>query len=204
MADITSEDRGKMNDTLRISWYTITEDLGPGRRFALWVQGCHKSCAGCIAPSLRDPEGGESISVNSLADIIISSGADLTISGGEPFLQSEALCTLIDKVRGQRPDTGVICYTGYTYEDIAADPLTGRIDLLIDGEYIEALDDGRPMRGSSNQRLIFLTDRYSENDLPRSRQNRFIFTDKGFRMTGIPSDGAKALIDMLTDKGAQI
>lgn len=187
---------------IRISWYTLTEDLGPGKRFALWVQGCKRNCKGCIAPSLRDMDGGEVMKISDLAKRIISSGADLTISGGEPYLQSEALCVLIDTVRTSRPQTGVICYTGNTYEDISSDPLTSRVDLLIDGEYIEELDDGRPMRGSSNQRLIFLTDRYDTKDLPANRQNRFIFTEKGFRMTGIPSDGAKALIDMMSNGDA--
>ncbi|MBQ5310932.1 MAG: radical SAM protein [Oscillospiraceae bacterium] len=184
-------------ETLRISWYTITEDLGPQKRFALWVQGCRKQCEGCIAPTLRDINGGTEISVTEMADIVISSGCDITISGGEPFLQSEALHRMIGIVREKRPQTGVICYTGYRYEDICDDPFIQDIDPLIDGEYIGSLDDGRPMRGSSNQRLLFLTNRYSEDDMPTMRKNSIIFTENGFRMTGIPSDGARAFIDIM-------
>lgn len=35
----------------------------------------------------------------------------------------------------------------------------GKIDLLIDGEYIPELNDGIGLRGSSNQRFHFLTER---------------------------------------------
>ncbi|MBR4224273.1 MAG: radical SAM protein, partial [Oscillospiraceae bacterium] len=122
---------------IRISWYTVTTDLGSGKRFALWVQGCKKRCRGCIAPSLRDMDGGELMDEEELIQAIVSSDAEgITISGGEPFLQSAALVHILDGVRRRR-DMGVICYTGMRYEDIADDPLIGHIDLLIDGEYIE-------------------------------------------------------------------
>lgn len=189
---------------LRISWYTSdTECLGPGRRFALWVQGCRKSCEGCIAPTLRDTAGGRIVSTDELAEEIICSDCEgLSISGGEPFLQADELARLILTVRATRPDIGVIVYTGYFYEDLLQDNDTDKLlnvtDILIDGEYVAAFDDGMAMRGSSNQRVLFLTDRYRPSDLPRRRTNRFIFSGGTMRMIGIPSDGAKALLDTFT------
>ena len=86
-----------------------TEVLGPYKRYAIWVQGCNKRCKGCIAPGAQPLSGGYSVSVEDLAaDILsVSDIEGITISGGEPFLQQEALCELIALVRRKR-DIGVI------------------------------------------------------------------------------------------------
>ena len=114
----------------------------------------------------REETGGTLIPVNALAVEIALSGMDgLTVSGGEPFLQADALAQMIDMIR-KKKDMGVIVYTGYTIEQLQtiqeASALLRRIDLLIDGPYIKELDDGLSLRGSSNQRIICLTDRYRE------------------------------------------
>lgn len=140
--------------------------LGPGVRYALWVQGCPRRCPGCVAPEAQALDGGTELETGALAWEILLSGAEgLTISGGEPFLQAEALAELIRTVRRKR-DLGVIVYTGYRYEELLADPaaraLLEETDLLIDGPYVKELDDGKSLRGSSNQRVIPLTERYRE------------------------------------------
>ncbi len=140
--------------------------LGPGRRFCLWVQGCRQRCPGCISPMSQEEDGGRLIPANALAVEIALSGMEgLTISGGEPFLQAAALADMIDMIHARR-DMGVIVYTGYTLErlreDPEAQPLLERTDLLIDGPYIRELDDGRSLRGSSNQRALCLTERYRD------------------------------------------
>lgn len=79
--------------------------LGPGVRYALWVQGCPRRCPGCVAENAWDPDGGERIPVDALAVEIVLSGAEgLTVSGGEPFLQAEALAELLEKVKKTLPD----------------------------------------------------------------------------------------------------
>ena len=35
------------------AWIACTEVEGPGKRFALWVQGCHLVCKGCCNPDMR-------------------------------------------------------------------------------------------------------------------------------------------------------
>ncbi len=138
--------------------------LGPGARYVLWVQGCGKSCEGCVAQNAHDMKLGTPIEEGALAlEIALSEAEGLTISGGEPFLQAAALAELIDRIHAKRP-MGVIVYTGYTYEELKdipdADMLLSRIDLLIDGPYRKELDDNKSLRGSSNQRVIPLTDLY--------------------------------------------
>ena len=112
----------------------------------------------------REENEGRLIPVSALATEIALSGMDgLTISGGEPFLQAEALAEMIDMIHA-RCDMGIIVYSGYTIEQLRehaeASALLDRIDLLIDGPYIRELDDGLSLRGSSNQRAICLTERY--------------------------------------------
>ena len=120
----------------------------------------------------------------------------LTVSGGEPFLQAEALARLIDRLR-KRKEIGVILYTGYTLEELrgqqapeGSGALLERIDLLIDGPYIANLNDGGALRGSSNQRVIPLTERYRDRlwmyGAGRERQVELRYTEEGFGIVGVP------------------
>jgi anaerobic ribonucleoside-triphosphate reductase activating protein len=140
--------------------------LGPGSRYVLWVQGCEQRCPGCVAENARNMENGKPVGIDALAiEIALSKAEGLTISGGEPFLQAKELARMLDIIAEKR-DMGVIVYTGYRYEDLMDDTdskqLLSRIDLLIDGPYVQKLDDGKSLRGSSNQRVIPITDRYKD------------------------------------------
>lgn len=178
---------------LRIYMMPVTtEALGPYRRCAFWVQGCTRRCPGCISPDAQSLDGGVLVEVEQLAQQIsqLSSVEGITISGGEPFLQQSALCELIDLVRKRR-DLGVIVYTGLLYSEIAESPLAQRCDLIIDGEYVEKLNDDRSLRGSSNQNIICISDRYrsvvdSYYGCP-GRRIEFIQRNGRFDMVGIPS-----------------
>ena len=169
-----------------------TKSLGPFKRYALWVQGCNKRCPGCISPDAQPLDGGIVTNVADLAAEILSAPEieGITISGGEPFLQQDALCELIDYVRDKR-DIGVIVYTGLLYSEIERSALASRCDLIIDGEYIEVLNDDKSLRGSSNQNIICVSNRY--RDVVESHYGRLgrkiEFVSRGDRldMIGIPS-----------------
>ena len=138
--------------------------LGPFERYCLWVSGCNRHCPGCISPESHDMYAGTQLDTGALAWEIIASGTEgITISGGEPFLQAPALCQLLQTIKRHR-DMGVIIYTGFLLEEITSleggAELLALCDLLIDGPYIRQLDDGKSLRGSSNQRVIPLTQRY--------------------------------------------
>lgn len=140
--------------------------LGPGSRYGIWVSGCNRGCPGCVAPDSHDMTKGTPIETGALAwDILLAESDGLTISGGEPFLQAEALAELVRTVR-RRQDLGVIVYTGFLLEELQQMPgaaaLLEQTDLLIDGPYIQELDDGLSLRGSSNQRVHLLTPRYAD------------------------------------------
>lgn len=150
---------------LRIGYsWRDTEVLGPGHRFALWLQGCERRCLRCTSPNLQPLEGGSLEEASVLAHAIADTAGirGVTISGGEPFLQADALAELLAVLRGLRPDLDVIVFTGYRKEELSwpeAERVLGYVDLLIDGEYVDALNDDRGLRGSSNQRMFFLTSR---------------------------------------------
>ena len=181
---------------MKIRLYMIipnTYVLGPGRRFGIWVQGCNKHCKGCLAPDSWDKNGGYETSITDLAEEILSVDdiEGITISGGEPFLQQDALCELIKKVR-ERKDIGVILYTGMNFAEIKDTALARYADLIVDGEYILELNDNKSLRGSSNQNIIFITERYkdviSKYYGVQGRKIELNIFDGMTRMIGIPSN----------------
>lgn len=136
---------------------------GPGFRLAVFAQGCPHHCPGCHNPQTHPFEGGELMDTDQLLDILDSNPLlkGITLSGGEPFCQPEAMAELARQAHQRGKD--VVCFTGYTLEqlldtkDDAIRALLEQIDILIDGPYIEAQRDLTLLfRGSANQRLIDL------------------------------------------------
>jgi len=187
------------NELLRVhAILNRTNVLGPGERFALWLQGCEKNCKDCISPSSRNPDAGTLLSVDSLVDKILSENniEGITISGGEPFLQFMALHTLLRKLR-EKSSLGVIIYTGYYLTELRdmnvseiEDIIAKYSDIIIDGPYIDELNDGKSLRGSSNQTVHFLSSRYKENVSPvydqDNRKFEIIYNSEEAFLVGIP------------------
>lgn len=171
--------------------------LGPGDRYCLWVQGCKRRCPGCISPASRMKDAGYEMPAGALAAEIAYSGAEgVTLSGGEPFLQAGALAEMLRQLREvYHKDLGVVAYTGYLLEELrqmdAAKALLDRVDLLIDGPYVQALDDGKSLRGSSNQRVIPLTSRYNVPEVLNlygddARPVEYFWHGSGVSQVGVP------------------
>ena len=134
---------------------------GPGIRMAVFFQGCHMHCKGCHNQGAWEPNGGvemdtEEIKRRMAIDPLLSG---ITLSGGEPFLQSEAALDLAKFAHSL--GLNVWCYTGYRMDDIlhkgddAQVALLKEADVLVDGPYQQdkhSLD--LKWRGSSNQRVI--------------------------------------------------
>ena len=134
---------------------------GPGFRTSIYCAGCAHRCPGCHNPQSWDFAGGKEVTVEELLEVIKSDEfANVTFSGGDPLYQVEAFTELARRVKGETDKT-IWCYTGFTYEEVLADPRLNQIlpylDALVDGPYVEALrDTNLPFRGSSNQRIINL------------------------------------------------
>lgn len=150
-----------------------TQVEGPGVRYCIWVQGCSRRCKGCFAKATWDFDGGTKMAVQDIiAEISATEEIEgVTFLGGEPFEQPEGLYLLAKEAR--KNGRSVLCFTGFTYEQLLGFPkdsfvrkLLSEIDLLIDSPFEEEnFDLSRPWVGSSNQRYLFLTNRYSEKDI---------------------------------------
>ncbi|GAA0460246.1 hypothetical protein Ade02nite_14470 [Paractinoplanes deccanensis] len=170
--------------------------LGPGSRYVVWVQGCGIGCAGCVSPQWIPVDHSRARDVAGLADDIAGRAADgLTISGGEPFAQADAVAALIAAVR-ERRDLSVMSYTGYTLEHLRAHGspgqhrLLGSLDLLVDGPYLAHRQAALRWRGSANQRLHFLTGRHAGlRDAPDHSAGLQIevAADETVRWLGVPA-----------------
>ncbi len=136
---------------------------GPGFRLAVFAQGCPHHCPGCHNPQTHPFEGGKLVDTDQLLDMLTANPllSGITLSGGEPFCQPEAFALLAQQTHEKGKH--VMCYTGYTLdqllasEDTAIRSLLEHIDILVDGPYLEAQRDlTLQFRGSANQRLIDL------------------------------------------------
>ncbi|MDB4954144.1 MAG: radical protein [Myxococcales bacterium] len=166
-----------MKSVVRVA--TIVDDTlaeGPGRRWALWVQGCPIRCAGCCNPEMFDERGGTEWSVADLLARIPSEVEGVTFLGGEPFTQATELAALARAVKAR--GLTVMVFSGYPLAELQARAdaaaLLACIDLLVDAPYDRERPEPRPpvgrrWIGSTNQTMHFLTPAYSPDD-PRMRE----------------------------------
>ena len=172
--------------------------LGPGDRVCLWTQGCSKNCPGCISPELK-PFSGQEVDDATLAQLLIRTAQagncrGLTVSGGDPLEQPEALARLLELVRPYFDD--ILVYTGFTLEAIRregsedARRCLSFIDVLIDGPYIRERNHPEcTLRGSDNQIIHYLTPEKEMVYADYLAQGRKLepFTHNGHMIiTGIP------------------
>jgi len=141
---------------------------GPGSRFVVWMQGCTLGCAGCFNPTTHDARGGREVTVEELAAQMEASGSEgLSLSGGEPLQQALASIALLDAARALGMST--LAFSGYSIDEIRAFPdgpaVLARLDVLIDGRYVASERLASGLRGSDNQRIQLLTDRYTLADV---------------------------------------
>ncbi len=152
---------------------------GPGERAVLFLQGCPLACRGCQNTQLWPEKGGSEWSPLGLAHrLLYANPKRVTISGGEPFAQPEALSILLGWLKSIEPDVHIIVYTGFTIEHIWQDivatqrdgvNMLGHIDVLVDGPFI--LEQDSPFmqyRGSANQRPIDVRATFAQAKRPLS------------------------------------
>ncbi|MDD3334759.1 MAG: 4Fe-4S single cluster domain-containing protein [Eubacteriales bacterium] len=192
------------------SYVNITSAEGPGKRFCVWMQGCRQHCVGCYNSETWPLRGGSTITLKKLLAIYEKAPENegVTLLGGEPFLQPKPLeqfCQLVHK-KGK----SVVVFTGYTLEQLlqmgnpAVDAFLHQIDLLIDGPYIQALQDfSRPWVGSSNQRYHFLTERYCQADIAAyvNKLEIRLQSDGKVRVNGIADEATiESIIKVMENK----
>lgn len=180
-----------------------TRALGPGHRAVIWFHGCSFDCPGCVAADMNASTEFARVEVRRLVRTVaaIPDIEGVTLSGGDPFDQNlEALTLLLQELRACSP-LSIMCYTGRTLAQLRSgskatdhERVLVNVDILVDGLYVEALNDGSAWRGSANQQVHFLSPRYKhlEESILRSRDRQLeVAIDGGasLHFTGIPPIG---------------
>lgn len=132
---------------------------GEGLRTVIFFSGCPHHCKGCHNPQSWNMMNGTEMTVEEVAAEVLSNPlTDVTLSGGEPFMQAKEVSELARLLR--QSGRHIWSYTGYTIEQLIErgnpdqQELLRCIDVLVDGPFIaERCCPGLPFRGSDNQRI---------------------------------------------------
>ncbi len=147
---------------------------GPGVCFTIWFQGCALHCDGCFNPATHSTAPNQLTTIEELTTHIKSYAPQLdgiTLTGGEPLLQSDNLLLLLNAIQS-RPDTDlpIILFSGHTFEDIQSNPklspILQHIDILIAGPYQPTLASNHPLQSSTNQSIHLLSQRIPLSAFP--------------------------------------
>lgn len=153
--------------------------MGPGSRACLWVAGCSINCRGCTTPELIGTERGVLHGIEEVCAWIDQAQAEhgvegVSFSGGEPFEQAEALAVVARHARSKGLST--LSWSGFVRRHLegergppGANAFIAELDVLIDGPFLDTKVNGDPLRGSSNQVIHRLTERYAEADFDQQR-----------------------------------
>jgi anaerobic ribonucleoside-triphosphate reductase activating protein len=180
-----------------------TEAEGPGRRFALWFQGCPLRCPGCCNPEMLPFDGGRSTPLSEIvAQLRQTHDAHelegITLLGGEPFAHAAGAVALARVAHEM--DLTVMIFSGYTREELRLRPdavdLLSETDILVDGPYLrDQPETRRRWIGSANQRVHFLSERCDPNDPRWLRPNtlEIRLSDGELSVNGFPARSAVGL-----------
>jgi anaerobic ribonucleoside-triphosphate reductase activating protein len=157
---------------------------GPGTRFTIWVQGCSIRCPGCSNTDTWDPSKGNSMPTSEIIKQIdaIEGLNGITITGGEPLDQFEAIHELCTGLKEKRPDLSIFLSSGYSwgrillklikqkegvndpaekiirYEKEVVEKFMNLVDILCLGPFEGDKICRGEWKGSSNQTVFFRTD----------------------------------------------
>lgn len=156
------------NTAVRLAGYQHESVVdGPGVRTTVFFQGCDFHCPGCHNAMTHDKEKGKLVPAYAVYEEIYQSklASGVTFSGGEPFLQEEALLVLakICKTKGRH----IIIYTGHEAEELLTvcseekaklrREILQYADMVITGRFVQELKTlEKPFVGSSNQKIYEL------------------------------------------------
>ena len=158
---------------------------GPGARVVVWVQGCTLGCPNCFNPETHPANSGQQLSVDTLFAQIVALGDQIegvTISGGEPLQQSDAVVALLQRIKAET-SLSVVLFTGFYRHEIERMAshalLLGCVDVLIAGRYDPTKHRGDALLGSGNQTVELLSERYSRAEVDATPPTEIIIMPGG-------------------------
>ena len=132
---------------------------GPGVRVTLFVSGCRHHCKGCFNSETWNFQYGVPFTEETQDKILklLEPGyiQGFTLLGGEPFEPENqaVLVHLLKKIRETYPQKDIWCYSGYLFDQDMqpggsvyteyTKEMLRQIDVLVDGEFVEAIDEKR-------------------------------------------------------------
>jgi len=187
---------------------------GPGLRAVVFFQGCLLHCPGCWNPTTHRFRGPD-VQVSEIAGRILAARRQeaiegVTFSGGEPMHQADALVELMARLRTDCVRLSFGMFSGHTEGELAIGDYFVRgianrrrkaglwrevqalLDFAVLGRYDRALPTRVPLRSSRNQRLVLLSDRYTETDFAPQSIEVSIGADGAAVVTGFPVMGMPA------------
>src|SRR5438045_9186371 len=96
-----------MSQTMQIAQVVpCTEAEGPGKRFAVWSQGCPLRCPGCCNPEFLPFKGGQTKTLREMAEWMERARDEfgvegITLLGGEPFAHAVGAAALAGEARSR-------------------------------------------------------------------------------------------------------
>jgi anaerobic ribonucleoside-triphosphate reductase activating protein len=175
--------------------------LGYGKRVGIWLQGCSIHCPSCCSRDTWEFDKERGIDVAALVDWCREVSDDsldgVTISGGEPFDQPEALMLLLEALSKWRGETAkpfdILLYSGYSESFIIREFVkhTYSLDAVVAGPFRQSLVGNKKFCGSENQQMVIFSalaeERYGAKGLEDWKTGIQVNADpEGIWMVGIP------------------
>lgn len=144
---------------------------GPGIRFVLFLQGCHLQCKYCHNRDTWDVNGGKFKSLDDIFDKImryknyIYPNGGVTMTGGEPLLQSKFIFELFKKLKKEGIHTCIDTSGSLPLTDDIKNVLSVTNLVLLD---IKHIDDAKckELVGVSNKLELNFARYLSDNNIP--------------------------------------
>ncbi|TDS14197.1 anaerobic ribonucleoside-triphosphate reductase activating protein [Maribacter caenipelagi] len=185
--------------------------LGPGKRIGIWLQGCTIHCKGCISMDTWQFNINK-VPLNDLKQVLevwLPQCDGITISGGEPFDQENALFELLEFLNSYK--TNILVYSGFSFETLKEKELVqnGFIDVLISEPYNHTETQTKRLLGSDNQQVHFLTPLGKREfatylEQPLEKELDIHITEETVWLAGIPINGMKEITQAGKDNNVDL
>lgn len=129
---------------------------GVGLRNSLYVAGCPLRCEGCHNAQYWELSSGTEKTVEEVFKELCQDDCNISILGGEPLMQYEAVLELCQMIKDRTAKT-IWLWSGYTLDHILKHypKILRYVNVLVDGPFVKALaEPNLQWRGSTNQTVI--------------------------------------------------
>lgn len=173
-----------MSEIIRI--HNIVENStvnGPNNRFVIWTQGCPLGCAGCFNPLTHDINGGFDMDIEKLATQInhTSDIRGITLTGGEPLLQTNAISKLLGLIDKK---LDVLLFSGYTIDEVMNDTAKKQVLHQVDAALLGRYNKQHP-HPFYGKKLALNGNRINKEELSPWLNTEVIIQGTNVKITGL-------------------